>query len=80
MTMVQRQQLYSLIDALPDSTLVEVHRLLQEFSRSHRSNGGTSPPYVPVALGGLWKDVQIEDEDIAAVRRKMTEDFLKGLE
>jgi hypothetical protein len=80
MTLVQRKQLYNLIDTLPDSTLVEVQSWLQSFSHRHRSNGGTSTPFVPVALGGLWKDVLIDDEDIAAVRRDMTEDFLKGLE
>ncbi len=80
MTVAQRKQLHKLIETLPDSTLVEVKSLLQALSNNSRSNGGKSMPYVPVALGGLWQDVLIEDEDITAVRREMTESLLKGLE
>jgi hypothetical protein len=80
MSVVQRKQLHSLIDALPDYTLVEVQDWLQSFGYRHRSNGGSSTPYVPVALGGLWKGDVVDDDAITAVRRDMTRDFLAWLE
>lgn len=78
MVVLERQQLHSLIDTLPDSQLAEARNLLQEFR--HRTNGDTSTPFVPVALGGLWKGEFVSEEDLVAVRREMTADFLKGLE
>lgn len=80
MTVAQRKQLHSLIDALPESTLIEAQTWLQTLSQRRRSNGGTSTPFVPVALGGLWKGEIIDEEDILAVRQEMTASFLEGLE
>ncbi|HRI56711.1 MAG TPA: hypothetical protein PK170_06410 [Anaerolineae bacterium] len=80
MTVVQRKQLHSLIDALPDSTLVEAQNWLQTFSRRRGSNGGSATPYAPMALGGLWAGEIIDEEDILTVRQEMTVSFLKGLE
>lgn len=80
MTVAQRKQLHSLIDALPESTLIEAQTWLQTLSQRRRSNGGTSTPFVPVALGGLWNGEIIDEEDILAVRQEMTASFLEGLE
>lgn len=80
MVVLERQQLHSLIDTLPDSQLVEARHWLQEFRQRHRANGETSTPFVPVALGGLWKGESVNDDDLVAVRKEMTADFLEGLE
>jgi len=31
----------------------------------------SSPPYRPVALGGLWKNETIDDKDIDEIREEM---------
>lgn len=80
MTTFQRQQLYGLIDALPDSVLLEVTDWLQAISRQYQSNGGMHTPYIPVALGGLWHGLVINDDDITAVRRTMQASFEEALE
>jgi hypothetical protein len=80
MTVAERQQLHSLIDSLPASRLTEVQNWLQAFSYRHRTNGGTSTPFVPVVLGGLWAGELIDDEDIMAVRQEITASFFEGIE
>lgn len=80
MIVVERQQLHSLIDTLPDSQLAEAQDWLQQFSRRHRANDGAAAPFVPVILGGLWKGDIVDEGDVLAVRREMTASFLKGME
>ena len=71
MSTVSRSDLYRLIDQLPESALLEVARFLEFVSYKQKN----TPPYTPVALGGLWQDLTISDEDIATVRQEMWQGF-----
>jgi len=49
---------------------------LTEYDVSNLDSGGSRgqskiSPYQPVAFGGLWKDENIDDQDIDEVRREM---------
>jgi len=66
-----KQQLLAVLDTLPEAALEEVATFLGYLQ--YKLGWGTSQPtpYKPIALGGLWADVTITDEDIAEVRREM---------
>jgi len=49
--------------------------IVQRFVEFLRSQVQEKPPYTPVALGGLWKGIEVTDEDIAAIRREMWAGF-----
>ncbi len=63
------------LDDLPADVLTEVAAFLefQRFKLARRES--TTPPYRPVALGGLWKGIRITDEDIREARRDMWKRF-----
>lgn len=63
-----KQQIIVLLDALPAERLEEVVDFV-EFIRAKHAPRQTA--YAPIALGGLWPDVAISDEDIAEVRTEM---------
>lgn len=66
-----KKHVLEVLDTLPDEALAEVASFLeyQRHKLGQRRNG--TPPYRPVALGGLWAGIQISDEDIDEVRREM---------
>lgn len=71
MSIINRADLHRLIDELPESVLLEVARFL-EFVRFKLDKQQSSPTlYTPVALGGLWNEVTITDEDIANIRQEI---------
>ncbi len=75
MSTIKRADLYSLIDEVPESVLSEVARFL-EFVRVKLPEETALPtPYVPVVLGGLWREISISDDDITAVRQEMGHNF-----
>lgn len=70
-----KHRLLALIDELPDEALAEVVSFA-EFQRYKLAQMVPPPtPYRPVKVGGLWKGIQISDEDIAEARREMWEGF-----
>jgi hypothetical protein len=67
-----KQHVLALLDTLPDESLSEVAAFL-DFQQYKQERQRAS--YRPVALGGLWRGVRIDDEDIADVRREMRDRF-----
>lgn len=49
----------------------EVAKFLEYLQYKQEQQPPKETPYKPVALGGLWRDVTIGEEDIAQVRRDM---------
>jgi hypothetical protein len=68
-----KQHILATLDSLPEESLSEVATFLEFLQYKHA--GQRQTPYVPVALGGLWQDISISDEDIAEVRREMWSSF-----
>lgn len=66
-----KEQVLAIVDTLSEEDLQEVVTFLDylQYKSEHRPSQPT--PYKPVALGGLWEGVTIDDEDIAEVRREM---------
>jgi hypothetical protein len=58
------------LDNLPPESLQEVINFL-DYVRFKFQRNQTSTPYKPIALGGLWKDENIDEQDIDEVRREM---------
>jgi len=63
-----KQQIITLLDAIPAERLEEVADFVEFLYIKHTSR---QTRYAPVALGGLWPDVAISDEDVAEVRQDM---------
>jgi len=80
MSVINRTELYRLIDELPESVLTEVARFLEFIRFKLNQEVGLSTPFVPVALGGLWQGVAISDDDIARVRQEMGQGFGETVE
>jgi len=68
-----KAEIVTALDLLPPEGLNMVKQFV-EFLR-FQAKAAQQPPYTPVALGGLWKGVEIKDEDIAEVRREMWAGF-----
>lgn len=69
-----KQRLHEAIDALPKETLAEVASFV-EYQRYKHAREQEAAPSKPVALGGLWKGLDITDEDIDEIRQEMWADF-----
>jgi len=67
-----KRQIITLLDALPEERLEEVADFVEFLYAKHTPR---QTMYSPVALGGLWPDVAISDEDIAEVRQEMWRDL-----
>ena len=67
-----KRHIITLLDALPAERLAEVVDFV-EFLRMKQPLYATA--YTPIALGGLWPDVVISDEDISEVRGEMWHRF-----
>jgi len=68
-----KAEIVTALDLLPPEGLNAVKQFV-EFLRS-QAQAAQQPPYTPVALGGLWKGVEISDEEIAEIRREMWAGF-----
>lgn len=60
-----KQRILHLLDSLPPEQLEEVADFVEFLQRRRRR------PIEPVALGGLWKDVSLTEEDIDEIRHEM---------
>jgi hypothetical protein len=67
-----KRQIITLLDTLPAERLEEVADFV-EFLRTRHA--APQPMYVPVALGGLWSGVAVDDADIAEVRKEIWGSF-----
>ena len=67
---ITRQQIIGAIQELPGETLPEVAEFV-EFLRFRTQKAKGTPPYEPVALGGLWEGIVLTEADIAEARREM---------
>lgn len=65
-----KQRLFTILDLLPDHLLNETLTFV-EYLQYKQNHLAESTPFKPVALGGLWKDVSITDEDITQMRQEM---------
>lgn len=63
-----KQQIITLLDGLSPERLEEIADFVAFLAAKHHPS---SPRYAPVALGGLWPDADISDEEITAVRQAM---------
>ena len=70
-----KQQIIATLDTLPPEGLQEVLRFLDYLRYKFLRREEQHTPYQPVALGGLWKGVEITEEDIAEIRREMWQGF-----
>ena len=66
-----KRRVLAAVKELPEDALAEVAMFLDYQRYRHRKRGANAPPYQPVALGGLWKGIQVTDEDIEAARSDM---------
>ncbi|MFZ1550456.1 MAG: hypothetical protein WAV53_03540 [Anaerolineae bacterium] len=60
-----------MLESFPEVTLREVVTFIEFLNFKRQTQTHVQTPYVPVALGGLWQGVTLQDEDLAAVRREM---------
>lgn len=63
-----KRQIITLLEALPTERLEEVADFVEFLSIKHTPR---QTRYAPVALGGLWPDVAISDEDLTEGRTDM---------
>ncbi len=61
-----KQRILHLLDSLPPEQLEEVADFVEFLQRRQRRL-----KYEPVALGGLWKEVSLTEEDIGEICREM---------
>ncbi len=78
--MLMRQEIHQLIDALPESTLMDLRRWLRNQRVKpavlvDEQSGQIQPRYTPVRLAGLWHGITIDDDEIHAVRQTMWAGF-----
>jgi hypothetical protein len=65
----KRQRIHDLVDSLPPDRLDTVESLLEQLRDEDRITIRDGKRFI--RLGGLWKGVKIDEEDIAEVRREM---------
>lgn len=63
-----KAEIVEVLDCLPPDSLDAVSKFVQ-FLREQQAQ--KKPPYTPVALGGLWRGVEITEEEIATIRKEM---------
>ncbi len=69
-----KQRLLTTLDLLPENALKEVFTFV-DYSLYKQERSAKATPFKPIALGGLWENVSITDEDIAEVRQEMWRHF-----
>jgi len=70
-TDTMKQRILFSLDNLPPEGLREVAKFLDYVRFKFQRKTGTSSPYRPIALGGLWKGTAIDAHEIDEVRREM---------
>lgn len=75
MSTISRIELHHLIDELPEPALPEVAQFVKFVQFKLTKEPDVPDTYVPIALGGLWQEITISDEDIATVRQEMWKNF-----
>ncbi len=69
-----KERIVADLDGLPEEALREVATFVAyQRYRLYREQG--EPPYKPIALGGLWKDLGLSADDLDAARREMWSGF-----
>ncbi len=66
-----KKDLVEALDDLPPEALSEVASFVDYQRFKHGKRSEDKPPYRPVALGGILKDIEIGDQDIEEARREM---------
>jgi hypothetical protein len=66
-----KQKIMVALDDLPTEGLQELETFLDYIHFKFQKPQKTSTPYKPVALGGLWKNENIDEKDINEIRREM---------
>jgi hypothetical protein len=56
---------------IPPEGLQEVLNFMDYLRFKFQKASTTSTPYLPVKLGGLWKDEKIDEKDIDEIRQEM---------
>lgn len=81
---VIRQELYRILESLPDAALAEITNWLKRQWLPAHTNGKklspTQPPYTPVALGGLWQGISISENQLKQIRAEMWRNFGEATE
>jgi hypothetical protein len=67
----KKEKLHQLVDSLPPDRLAAAEMLMEQLQREARV--AMKDGKLIVRLGGLWKDVNISEEDIAEARQEMWE-------
>lgn len=67
-----KRQIITLLDTLPAERLAEVADFVEFLRTKHAPR---QPSYTPVALGGLWSGVSVDDTDIAEIRKEIWGSF-----
>ncbi len=67
-----KQQIITLLDTLPADRLEEVADFVAFL---HTRHAPRQPSYTPVALGGLWSGVTVDDAGIAEIRKEIWGSF-----
>jgi hypothetical protein len=65
--MTRLEELTAVARELPEEALETLVRVAEEL----RARRPASPPFTPVALGGIAKGIDVSAEDIAEARREM---------
>ncbi|MBK6433288.1 hypothetical protein [Candidatus Amarolinea dominans] len=74
-TISLKHQLLALLESFPEDTLREVVTFVEFLNFRRQTQTHVQTPYVPITLGGLWQGITLQDEDVAAVRREMWQNF-----
>ena len=72
-----KQKIIISLNNLPPEGLEEIAFFLDYIQYKFQNISLPSVPYQPIALGGLWKDEKISDEDIDEIRKKMWQSLEK---
>lgn len=70
-----KQQIMISVNSLPPDGLKELVTFLDYMRFKFKDSSPSPTPYKPVALGGLWKNESIDEQDITEIRREMWHSF-----
>jgi hypothetical protein len=66
-----KQKILVSIENIPLEGLREVASFLDYLHYRFQKQQAGPPKYKPIALGGLWKGTEINEDDIEAIRKEM---------
>ena len=69
-----KEKINSTLATLPPEGIAELSRYIDHLADKYH----VAHPFANIALGGIWADIpfDVEDEDIRALRRRITNDLL----